>query len=116
VETVLKQFAEYVAMGCDLAAVAVLAGAAMEALARTIMQIPRLGDLTVKKAIWLRFASSLLLALEFALAADISRTAIRPSWNELGQLAVIAAIRTFLNFYLEKDLDEAMKPGPAPNA
>lgn len=111
VETILKQFAEYVAMGCELIAVAIIAAAALEAVARFIWQIPSLGDLNVKKAIWLRFASSILLALEFALAADISRTAIKPSWSELGQLAAIAAIRTFLNIYLEKDLDAATKPG-----
>jgi uncharacterized membrane protein len=109
VDTILKQFAEYVAMGCELIAVAVIAAAALEAVAHFIRAIPKLGNLHVKKAIWLRFASSILLSLEFALAADIARTAIRPTWNELGQLAAIAAIRTFLNIYLEKDLDSAMK-------
>jgi uncharacterized membrane protein len=47
-----------------------------------------------------------LLGLEFELAADIVRTAIAPTWNEIGQLAAIALIRTFLNFFLEKDLEE----------
>ena len=84
-ELILKQFAEYVAMGCELIAVAIIGAAALEAVARFIWQIPRLGDLNVKKAIWLRFASSILLSLEFALAADIARTAIAPSCNEFGQ-------------------------------
>ena len=109
VDTILKQFAEYVAMGCELIAVAVIAAAALEAVAHFLLQIPKLADLNIKKAIWLRFASSILLSLEFALAADIARTAIKPTWNELGQLAAIAAIRTFLNIYLEKDLDSAMR-------
>jgi hypothetical protein len=43
--------------------------------------------------------------LEFALGADIVRTAIAPTWDDIGQLAAIAAIRTFLNFFLERDLD-----------
>ena len=43
---------------------------------------------------WLGFAGWLLLGLEFALAADIVRTAIAPSWDGLGHLAVIAAVRT----------------------
>lgn len=34
------------------------------------------------------------------------RTAISPSWNDIGQLAVIAVIRTFLNYFLEKDIKE----------
>lgn len=47
----------------------------------------------------------LVIGLEFMLAADIVRTAISPSWNDIGQLAAIAVIRTFLNFFLERDLD-----------
>jgi uncharacterized membrane protein len=62
-------------------------------------------DLKLKKRIWRRFAASIMLALEFALGADIAHTAIAPSWTDIGQLAAIAAIRTFLNFFLERDLD-----------
>jgi len=35
------------------------------------------------------FAGWLVLALEFLLAADILRTAISPTWNDIGQLAAI---------------------------
>lgn len=44
-----------------------------------------------KKMIWLRFGVWLLLGLEFELAADIVRTAIAPSWTEIGQLGAIAS-------------------------
>jgi len=40
-----------------------------------------------KKMIWLRFGIWLLLGLEFELAADILRTAISPSWTEMGNWA-----------------------------
>jgi uncharacterized membrane protein len=33
------------------------------------------------------------------------RTAIAPTWVELGQLAAVAVIRTFLNYFLEKDVE-----------
>jgi uncharacterized membrane protein len=46
-----------------------------------------------------------LLGLEFELAADIVRTAIAPSWTEIGQLGAIAVIRTFLNYFLERDVE-----------
>jgi uncharacterized membrane protein len=59
-----------------------------------------------RKEIWVRFGVWLLLGLEFELAADIVRTAIAPNWNDIGQLAAIAAIRTFLNYFLEKDIDK----------
>ena len=55
--------------------------------------------------IWLRFGVWLLLGLEFELAADIVRTAISPSWTEIGQLGAIALIRTFLNYFLERDVE-----------
>jgi uncharacterized membrane protein len=48
----------------------------------------------------------LALGLEFQLAADILRTAVAPSFTELGQLAAIAAIRTALNFFLGREIKE----------
>ena len=53
---------------------------------------------------WVRFGRWLIAALTFQLAADIIGTAIAPSWQEIGQLGAIAVIRTFLDFFLERDL------------
>jgi uncharacterized membrane protein len=64
--------------------------------------------------LWLRFARWLVLALEFALGADVIRTAVAPTWNDIGQLAAIAAIRTGLNFFLERDIDAAEADRPEP--
>jgi uncharacterized membrane protein len=61
----------------------------------------------VRKAIWRRFGTWLLLGLEFALAADIIISVVSPTWQDIGQLAAIAAIRTFLNYFLEHDLENA---------
>jgi uncharacterized membrane protein len=58
-----------------------------------------------RRGIWLRFASALLLALEFTLAADLIRSAISPSWDAIGKLAAIAAIRIALNFFLARDIE-----------
>ena len=57
---------------------------------------------------WTRVQLSqyLVLALEFQLAADILATAIAPSWEELGKLAVIATIRTGLNYFLHGEIRE----------
>ncbi|QHB32249.1 DUF1622 domain-containing protein [Yersinia canariae] len=54
-----------------------------------------------------RFGTWLALALEFQLAADILATTINPSMEELIKLAIIAVIRTFLNYFLSKELDSA---------
>ncbi|MCF6744513.1 DUF1622 domain-containing protein [Blastococcus sp. KM273128] len=48
----------------------------------------------------------LALGLEFQLAADVLKTAVAPSWEEIGQLAAIAAIRTALNYFLGKEIAE----------
>ncbi|MGL5510010.1 MAG: DUF1622 domain-containing protein [Microcoleaceae cyanobacterium] len=53
----------------------------------------------------LRFGMWLALALEFQLGADVLSTTIAPSINALGQLALIAIIRTFLNYFLGKELE-----------
>ena len=49
---------------------------------------------------------ALALSLEFLLAADIAATAVSPSWDAVGKLAAISAIRTFLNFFLEREVKE----------
>jgi uncharacterized membrane protein len=56
------------------------------------------------KTVRVKFGSSLTLSLELLLAADILRTAVAPTWEEIGKLAAIAAIRTVLNYFLEKEL------------
>jgi uncharacterized membrane protein len=48
----------------------------------------------------------LALGLEFQLASDVLRTAIAPSFEELGKLAAVAAIRTALNFFLAREIKE----------
>jgi uncharacterized membrane protein len=64
-----------------------------------------------RRLAWLQFARWLVLGLEFMLAADIVRTVVAPSWQDIGQLAAIAVIRTFLNFFLEHDLEAAVRAG-----
>ena len=61
----------------------------------------------MRKAIWRRFGVWLLLGLEFALAADIITSVISPTWQDIGELGAIAVIRTFLNYFLEHDLENA---------
>lgn len=55
----------------------------------------------------LTFARWLALALEFQLAADILGTTLEPSYEDLIRLSIIAVVRTFLNYFLEKEVNEA---------
>jgi uncharacterized membrane protein len=52
------------------------------------------------------FATWLLLGLELELAADIIRSVVAPTWQDIGKLAAIAAVRTLLNYFLGRDIAE----------
>ena len=109
-EAILHEVASNVALVAELICVVCIAVGATEATilgARVIFD--RSGNVHVtRREVWVRFARWIILALEFALGADIARTAIAPTWDDIGQLAAIAVIRTGLNYFLERDL-EAMK-------
>ncbi|WOE31006.1 MULTISPECIES: DUF1622 domain-containing protein [unclassified Acinetobacter] len=51
------------------------------------------------------FGNWLATALEFQLAADILATTVDPDLDSLIKLAIIAVIRTFLNYFLAKELE-----------
>lgn len=55
-------------------------------------------------AVRLTLGRFLALGLEFQLASDVLRTAISPSFEEIGKLAAIATIRTALNYFLAKEI------------
>lgn len=56
----------------------------------------------------------LALGLEFQLASDLLRTAVAPSFEQIGKLAAVAAIRTALNFFLARELREEQRAGSEP--
>jgi uncharacterized membrane protein len=51
------------------------------------------------------FGSALLLGLEILVAADLVRTIVTPTLEEVTVLAIIVAIRTFLSFSLQVEVD-----------
>ena len=58
---------------------------------------------------YLRYARWLMAGLTFQLAMDIIESARAPTWDDIGRLASIAVIRTFLNYFLERDIAEAAR-------
>ena len=105
-EDVLKLIASNAALGIEMVAVLVVTLGAAEALVRTFVPLVSKSDPQWLKHLWSRFGKWLLLGLQFALAADIVRSTISPNWEEIGHLAAIAVIRTFLSYFLERDLVE----------
>jgi uncharacterized membrane protein len=59
-----------------------------------------------RRDVWLRYARWLVAGLTFQLAADIIETTITTSWDAVARVGAIAVIRTLLNYFLERDLDE----------
>lgn len=104
---VFKAIASNVALGVEAAAILIVGYGAAEAFYGSIVAVSRRqSKVGQRKDIWLSFGVWLLLGLEFELGADIVRTAISPTWTEIGQLAAIGFIRTFLNLFLERDLEK----------
>jgi uncharacterized membrane protein len=110
-QDLIKHATEWVAVAVEAAAVIVVALAVAEAVIgflRAFFIRPGATDAT-KDEVRLKLARWLVLALEFALAADILRTAIAPGWEEIGKLAAIAALRTVLNFFLQREMEQARR-------
>jgi uncharacterized membrane protein len=97
--------------GIELCAAVIIGLAAAKATVQALLLFarPRPGETT--QAVRLELGRWLALALEFELAADILRTAIAPTWNEIGQLAAIVVLRTVLNYFLQKEIDQATARG-----
>ncbi len=112
-DVVFKLWTGYLASGVEAVAGVLIAIAALQAAIRAIFVFFQRTQSEVKpehpstEDIRLRLGRWLALALEFELGADILRTAIAPTWSEIGQLAAIATIRTLLNYFLQQEIDRA---------
>jgi uncharacterized membrane protein len=114
-EELFIQFAEIAELLSEAAAVIVVTFGSLEAFLKLLWIVATPGATHgERKAIWRRFGMWLLLGLEFALAADIIGSVVSPTWQDIGELGAIAVIRTFLNYFLERDLEHAEESGEAP--
>jgi len=108
VEELFHHLARTASLLIEAVAVLVVTFGALEAFVRLLGLAARPSATHgARKEIWRRFATWLLLGLEFELAADIISSVVSPSWMDIGELAAIAVIRTFLNFFLERDIESA---------
>jgi uncharacterized membrane protein len=56
-----------------------------------------------------KFGGWLALALEFQLASDIVKTTVSPTYENLIIVGAVAVIRTFLNYFLSRELKEEVE-------
>ena len=106
IEELFQEIANGVALALEAMVVLIIAGAAIKAIFRMAPLLFH-DDLLVEARhdIWMRFATTIILALEFTLAADIIRSAVAPTWDAIGRLGAIAFIRIALNFFLARDIE-----------
>jgi uncharacterized membrane protein len=114
-EAYFKSLTLWLAAGSEAAAALVIGLATVEATLRALWLFVKGGFPWIgirehqddKEKVRLRLGRWLAVALEFELAADVLRTAVAPTWNEIGQLAAIVVLRTLLNYFLQKEIDKA---------
>jgi uncharacterized membrane protein len=90
-----------IAFGVAHAAVLTLALAFPATKAGPVARLDPRENIRLKLGCWLA------LALEFQLAADILKTAVTPTWDDIGRVAAMIALRTTLNFFLAREIDDA---------
>ena len=114
-EETIKTFTIWLATGTEAAAALIIGLATLEAVVSALLLfVPRGASRdgrmqAAREEVRLRLGRWLAVALEFELGADILRTAVAPTWSEIGQLAAIAAIRTILNYFLQQEIEKAEK-------
>ena len=104
----LHLLSEPVIAAIDLMALLVITIATVAAFVRSLRLMIRQESISghERRAVWLAYSRWLVAGLTFQLAADIIESSIAPSWEAIGQLGAIAVIRTFLNYFLERDVAE----------
>jgi uncharacterized membrane protein len=107
----IHTLAEYVALVVNVLAIAAIAiGSLQGAIGLARLLLTNASEERLRP-VWLAFGRWLVAGLTFQLAADIVETTLAPSWTDIGKLAAIAAIRTALNFFLDRDMESLRERG-----
>jgi uncharacterized membrane protein len=106
----LVQTMEGIARGVEVLGIATLVLGLAAALIQAARRLAgRRGGEEAYRAVRTVFGRSILLGLEFLVAADIIRTvAVEPSLENVAVLGLIVLIRTFLSFSLEVEIDGSL--------
>ena len=109
-ESLLQVAAGYVTLALQAVAIVIVAFGS----ARAVVNIARSAfashpGMAEQRAEWLDYARWLVAALTFQLAADIVATSFAPTWDELGRLVLVAVVRTFLSYFLDREMEHAAK-------
>jgi len=109
-ESLLHEIAHYVALTIEAIAILIIAIGTVEAFVGIVRSVlsPHADNLE-KRAVWLAYSHWLVAGLTFQLAADVVNTSFSTTWDELGRLAAVAAIRTFLSYFLDREVESTRR-------
>jgi len=110
-QELIKQLADHVTPWIELVAILVVTIGTLEAVASAVRMIFKGRSDTARREAMLKYARWLAAGLTFQLAGDIVHTSVAPTWDDIGRLAAIAVIRTFLTFFLERDIKDCVSSG-----
>jgi uncharacterized membrane protein len=103
-EEIAKNITLIISHAVEILAAMIIGIAVLKMLINYFISLkPSLKNIT-SEIIRTQFGSSVAIALELLLGADVLATAVAPSWGDIGKLAAIATIRTALNYFLEREL------------
>ncbi|HEX2536248.1 MAG TPA: DUF1622 domain-containing protein [Chitinophagaceae bacterium] len=105
-EETMRSIARFLSYAVEGTAALVIGISLLRFLRGYTRKLLRAGPEIGYRRLRVQFGTGLTLALELLLAADILETAVAPTWDDIGKLAAIAAIRTVLNYFLEKELKD----------
>ncbi|UBF30435.1 DUF1622 domain-containing protein (plasmid) [Kovacikia minuta CCNUW1] len=111
-EEFLQEFALFLKIVLEFIAIGIIAISLIYTLQKLFRYWRQRKVHHTQQVIRLELGLSLALSLEFLLAADIVGTAVSPSWEAIAKLAAITGIRTFLNFFLQKEVRELQDMPP----
>lgn len=101
----LIRITEPITVAIDLVALLAIVVGTVEVMAKVARAAFRPMTDLERRDTWLRYARWLVAALTFQLAADIIETSVSTDWQTIGRVGAIAVIRTFLNYFLERDVE-----------
>ena len=109
-EVFLHGIEHWVALAVEAIAIVIVTVGTIEAVVAMvrILRAPQVSGVE-RRSVWLDFAGWLVAALTFQLAADIISTSFSPSWDQVGRLGAIAAIRTFLSYFLDREVESTRR-------
>lgn len=105
-ESALLSILATLAFALEVVGAAIIVGAAALALAELI-RVPIRGRRFVWQEVRRLFGRGLVLGLEFLIGADVLRTIVAPTLEDLAILGAIIVLRTILSLSIEFELRQA---------